>query len=105
MCYVSHVTSHLLHIIWHMSPVTCHLTVTLCGFSCYESPRRFGDATNGGLVIDRVNLTQGFFGHFFFWHFKEIPPRLEVSVPLQSKSYTEGADKQQTNRRTKKLIK
>ena len=30
-----------------MSPVTCHLTTTLCRFSCYERPRRFGDSTAG----------------------------------------------------------
>ena len=34
--------------------VSCHLTTSLCSFSRYESPRRFGDAAAGGLVIDRV---------------------------------------------------
>ena len=33
---------------------SCHLTTTLCSFSCYESPRRFGVATAGSFGIDRV---------------------------------------------------
>ena len=41
MCHVSHVTYLLSH-------VTCHLTTTLCSFSCYESNRMFGDAAVGG---------------------------------------------------------
>ena len=39
----------------HLSPVTCHLTTTLYRFSCYESPRKFGDAAVGSLVTDKVN--------------------------------------------------
>ena len=41
-----------------MSPVTCHLTATLCSFTYSESPRRFGDAAAGGsyLGILRKNL-------------------------------------------------
>ena len=35
---------------YHLSPVTYHLTTTLCSFSCYKSPRRFGVATAGDLV-------------------------------------------------------
>ena len=38
----------------HMSRVICHLITTLCSFSCYESPMRFGDAAAGCLMIDRV---------------------------------------------------
>ena len=49
MCHLSPVTCHLSH-------VTCHLTTILCSFSCYEILRRLGDATAGGLVIDRVFL-------------------------------------------------
>ena len=49
MCHLSHVTSHLSH-------CTCHLTTTIQSFICYESPRRFGDAASGGLVIDRVKI-------------------------------------------------
>ena len=45
MYHSSGVTCHLLP-----SPVTCHLTTTLCSFSCYESPRMLGDAAEGGLV-------------------------------------------------------
>ena len=37
-----------------LSPVTFHLTTTLWSFSCSESPRRFGDAAAGGLMIVRV---------------------------------------------------
>ena len=33
--------------------VTCHLTTTLCSFTCYESPTTFGDVAVGGLMIDR----------------------------------------------------
>ena len=46
MCTVSCVTRQL-------SPVTSHLTTTLFSFSCYDSPRMFGEAVEGGLVIDR----------------------------------------------------
>ena len=42
-------------VICHMSPVTYHLTTTLCSLSCYDSPRRFGGTTAGGLVNYRVN--------------------------------------------------
>ena len=45
-----------------VSHVTCHLTTTLCSFSCSESPRRFGDAAEGGLVIVRVKIP--FHAHF-----------------------------------------
>ena len=37
-----------------LSHVTCHLNTTLCSFNCYKSPRRFGNAAAGGLVIDRT---------------------------------------------------
>ena len=64
MCHLSPVTSHLSPLrchmspgTWHLSSATCHLTTTLCSFSFYESPRRFGDAAAGGLVIDRVKNT------------------------------------------------
>ena len=32
-------------------PVTCHLTTTLCSFTCYESPRRFGDVSKVVFVV------------------------------------------------------
>ena len=35
-----------------LMPVICHLNITLCSFSSYESPMRFGDVTARGLVID-----------------------------------------------------
>ena len=46
---LSPVTYHLSPITCHLSPVTCHLTTTLCSLSCYESPRRLGDAAADGL--------------------------------------------------------
>ena len=52
-CHLSPVTCQLSHVTCHLSLVTCHLTTTLCSFSCYESPRRFGDAAAGDLVIDK----------------------------------------------------
>ena len=36
----------------------------LYSFSCYESPRMFGDAGEGGLVIDRVFLKYFLFVFF-----------------------------------------
>ena len=46
--------NHMSCVMRQKSPVTCHLTTTLCNFSCYESPRMLGDAVDGGLVIDIV---------------------------------------------------
>ena len=43
------------NIVCHLSPVASrlsHLTDTLCSFTCYKSPRRFGYATVEGLVIN-----------------------------------------------------
>ena len=37
----------------HLSPVTSHLTTTLCSFSCYEGPRKSCDAAAGGLVNNK----------------------------------------------------
>ena len=51
MCYVLCVTCHL-------SLVTYNLTTALCSFSCFESPRRFVGAAQGGWVIDRVKLNR-----------------------------------------------
>ena len=56
---------HLPHVMCHLSPVTCYLTIILCSFTCYESPRRFGDTTAaGGLVKERLS--------YFFLKEKEI---------------------------------
>ena len=41
----------------HLSPVTCHLTTTLSSFTCYENPRKFGDAA-WGLLINEVKKKQ-----------------------------------------------
>ena len=38
----------------NMSPVTCHLTTTLCSFSSYESPGMSDDAAEGGMLNERV---------------------------------------------------
>ena len=47
MCYLPPVICHLLSF-------TCNLTTTICRISCYESPKSFGDAAVGGLLIDGV---------------------------------------------------
>ena len=52
---------HMSCVTFHLCPVTCPLspvplTTTLCSFSCHESPKRFGNAAAGGLVIDKTNL-------------------------------------------------
>ena len=63
-CHLSPVICHLSHVTCDLSCVTCHmstvtrspsdLTITLCSFTCYESPRWFGNAAPGGLQIERV---------------------------------------------------
>ena len=40
-------------VMYRLSHVTCLLTNALRSFSFYESPKTFGDAAEGGLVIDR----------------------------------------------------
>ena len=42
----------------YLSHVTCHLTTTLCSFSCYESPTIFGNAAVARLVIKRVKINK-----------------------------------------------
>ena len=66
------------HEFWE-SPVTCHLTTTLCSFSYYESPRRLGDVAFGGLVVNRVKererkkCRKPTTFEFLFRQFKEQP--------------------------------
>ena len=50
MCHLSCVTCQMSHITWHLTPDHW----PLCSFSCYESPRKFGDVAVGGLMINRV---------------------------------------------------
>ena len=59
---------------FHVSPVTCHLITTLRSFTCYESLRRFGDATAGGMVIYKKR--------FLVNKFKEYSLQPEISIPL-----------------------
>ena len=63
MCHVSCVMCHVSHVTCHMARVTCLLTTTQCSFTCYESPKRFGDAAPGGLVVDRVRKIYIFSTH------------------------------------------
>ena len=93
----------------NLSPDTCHLTTTLCRFRCYASPRRFGDAAVGGLVIDRVtninkNAKPPLKRSFFL---RNLRNNLfdELSPSLFNKMFTKGTEKQQTNnRQTLRLI-
>ena len=39
---------------YHLPHVTCHLTITLCSFTCYLGPWKFDDAGAGNLVKNRV---------------------------------------------------
>ena len=59
----------------HVSHVTCHMTTTLCNFSCYESPRMLCDAAEGGLVIDivkkKVIQKYNCFCKFFFGNLRK----------------------------------
>ena len=48
------IEQHFFVSFFYASTVTCHLTTTLRSCSCYESPRKFGDADTEALVINKV---------------------------------------------------
>ena len=53
-------TSHVSCGMCHESPVTCHLTTTVCSFSCYASTIMLGDGAEGSLVIGKVFFLDSF---------------------------------------------
>ena len=73
----------------HMSCVTFHLAATLCSLSCYKSPRRFGDTTARGWVIDRKTIKlheNAWKGHFLFWYFHKLNI-LKADYTKKTKTY------------------
>ena len=60
---------------WQLLPVTCHLTITLCSFSCQKSPIVQGHGAEGGLVVEKVKQKNIFL--FCQFGFKELMTRLE----------------------------
>ena len=101
VCHVSCIMLHLSLVTCHLSPVTFHLFTTLCSFNCYESPRRLGDAAQGGLVIDRMKKKISFLflqkkpkifvGQFFY----RKTSSLEVLITLQKKVHRGDNEKLQ----------
>ena len=59
---------HVSCVMCHVSHVTCHLTITLCSFSCYESPQMFGDVAARGFVIDEKKRKTFILPICFFLH-------------------------------------
>ena len=106
LCHMSNVICHMSCVPCHVSCVTCHLTTTLYRFSCYESPRRLGDAAAGGLVNNRFFVVAKNTPplQFILRQFKEEPLQLEVSITLQWKVTLRAQTDKQTNGRTLQLI-
>ena len=86
--YFNHVMHQVLCVTCHLAHVTFHMTTPLCSFSCYESPRRFGDTAAGGLVTDRVLflllslLPKVYIFLCLFWigQYKEEPMWLKIFI-------------------------
>ena len=53
-------------------------SVILCSLSCYESPRMFGDAAEGGLVIIKFFKRYFFICSFCQFFLKELKNSLSV---------------------------
>ena len=84
------IIGHISCVMCHLSR-TCHLTITLCSFILYESPRMFDKAAVGGLVNEKT--IKNMFQEFFFITIRAIQERniwLEVFIPLQYKVKPRG---------------